>query len=253
MEKVSSYGIGCGSVLVLAGVVQLIGLMFGWGDSNRAIFQILKIAGELVGSQALGAVLYILVGALLVALGWGLPGLLRGDQRETGNTDRRATQIPQQPANWEQSKAERYLGFVEANLLRSGFETLPLALGSKTFYKRNGGRSGETFFVLGQMNGPLTPGQVEKISKKTFEEISKRKQANSLYCYTVIVTESAPPDVQKFLRSYSPKHMAQFEFPVVVDLTSKSLYYYTGTPLWGGLMFKAIRDDANSLLRFPKA
>jgi hypothetical protein len=35
MEKVSRYGIGCGSLLLLAGVIELIGLVLGWGQSNH--------------------------------------------------------------------------------------------------------------------------------------------------------------------------------------------------------------------------
>ena len=60
MDKVARYGIGCGSLLVITGIVGILGQLFGWDDSRRSIFQILRLLGFLVGSQYLGAGIFIL-------------------------------------------------------------------------------------------------------------------------------------------------------------------------------------------------
>ena len=258
MGKVSNYGIGCGSVLVLGGVVELIGLILGWGESNRAIFQILEIVGDMVGSQYLGAGVFIVVGTILILLGLGFQEILaekRPEKDKTAGTAKPQGLPPsQQFYGRELSKAESYINFVEGNLIRNGFEPVPFSQDIKAFYKRDfGRRSSEFYFILGRVNGLLTPEKVEKISQRTFEYVSKRKQANKLFCYPVMVSEDVPADVQKFIRSYSPKHMAQFEFPVIVDLSSRNSYYYTGTPLWGGVMYHGIRENADALLKMPKA
>lgn len=252
MEKASSYGIGCGTLLLVAGVVDLIGLALGWGDSNRSIFQILKIVGELAGSQAAGAGIFMVAGAILVLLGWGIPEIMRPDEPEKpAKDDSTPWALPdEQPYQANiQNKADDYLNYVEHNLLRNGFAPVVLAQNNQAFHKF-AAHSSEYFFIPGCVNGPLTPETVEKISQKTFEFVSKMKRANSLFCYPVIVSENVPADVQKFIKSYNPKHMAQFEFPVIVDASSKKLYFYTGTPLWGGAMYGPIRDNAKTLLKF---
>jgi len=253
MEKVSSYGIGCGSLLLMAGVINLIGIALGWGESNRAVFQILKIVGNMVGSQALGSGIYIAAGLVLILAGWALSER-QGEKQltKTGATRSQGLPTAQQFQADEQNKIESYLSFIEDNLIRGGFELVLLPQGNKAFYKKESSRSSEFYFIPGRVNGQLTPEKVEKISQKTFEYVSKNKRANTLYCYPVIVSEAVPAPAQKFIKSYNPKHMAQFEFPVIVDLSARKLFYYTGTPLWGGMMYRGIRENADILLKIPK-
>jgi hypothetical protein len=210
----------------------------------------------MVGSQYLGAGIYIVAGGILILSSWGLTKIL-GEKRPAkinlADTPKQGSLPPSRQVDaQEHSKSERYLNFVEGNLIRNGFESIPVSQGAKIFHKKDSRRSSEFFFILGRVNGSLTPERVAKISQQTFANISRKKQANTLFCYPVIVTEDVPAQVQKFIRSYSPRHMAQFEFPVIVDLSSRNSYYYTGTPLWGGLMYKTIRADVETLLKIPK-
>jgi hypothetical protein len=253
METVSRYGIGCGTVLLFAGVIELIGLVFGWGESNRAIFQLLKILGELVGSPYLGAILYILVGAGLIALGWGIPEILREKPPEIGGDRPLGSPTAQAFQGYGQSQVESYLNFVEQNMIQNGFEPIQFSPDTRAYYKKDFGKSSEFYFILGRVNGMLTPEKVQAISQRTFNFVGKNKRANTLFCYPVIVAENIPVHIQKFIRSYNPRHMAQFEFPVIVDLSARKLYYYPGTPLWGGVMYSAMRSNAEILLSLPKS
>ena len=73
MKKMAEYGIGCGATLICAGIIFAIALLFGWGGgSSRAIFQLVFLLGEVLGSQYLAAGLISVVGVVLVLLGFGI-------------------------------------------------------------------------------------------------------------------------------------------------------------------------------------
>jgi hypothetical protein len=253
METASRYGIGCGTALVLAGIVELIGLALGWGESNRAIFQVLQILGNIVGSPYLGAGIYVLGGIGLIALGWWIQEGLREKQLAKVRAQSvRAPTAQSLPGHVPTSKVDSYLSFVEQTMSRYGFEPIQFSQDAQAYYKKDFRKSTEYYFVLGRISGTLTPEKVQAISQRTFNYVSKNKQANVLYCYPVMVTENVPAQSQKFIRSYSSKHMSQFEFPVIVDLAAKKLYYYTGTPLWGAAMYSSIRENADLFLGFSK-
>ena len=254
METASRYGIGCGTALVVAGIVELIGLALGWGESDRAIFQVLQILGDIVGSPILGAGLYIIIGIGLIALSREILGGIQKKQLAKVRAQSvRAPAAQSLPGYAPTSNIDSYLNFVEQTMIRYAFEPIQFSKDTRAYYKKNFRKSIEYYFVLGRVSGTLTPEKVQAISQHTFNYVSKNKQANVLYCYPVMVTENVPAQSQKFIRSYSPKHMSQFEFPVIVDLSAKKLYYYTGTPLWGAAMYRGMRSDADTLLSITKS
>jgi hypothetical protein len=256
MENASRNGMGCGVILMAAGVVELCSLMFGWGESHRAIFQLLKLLGMVVGSPYLGAGLYIIIGAGLIALGWGIQEFNRERQPAKSGAAGSARYLglaTEQPLQgYVLSAPESYLNFVENTMIRNGFEPIQFSTDTRAYYKMDFRQSSEFYFILGRVKGTLTPEKVQAISQRTFNFVEKNKRANTLFCYPVIMTENIPVDVQKFIRSYNPKHLAQFEFPVIVDLSSRKLFYYPGTPLWGAAMYGTLRKNADLLLSIPK-
>lgn len=67
--------------------------------------------------------------------------------------------------------------------------------------------------------------------------------------YNVICQTPANPDACRFVQQLPDKHIAAFEMPMVVDLSTKGMYYCTQTPFWGFAMWKGIRKTAEALLR----
>lgn len=67
--------------------------------------------------------------------------------------------------------------------------------------------------------------------------------------YNVICQTQANPATCQFVQQLPEKHMAAFEMPVVVELSSKNLYYCTKKPFWGFAMWGGIRKTAEMILR----
>ena len=81
MRKLAEYGIGCGTILLFAGLIFAAALYFGWtGGSSRAIFQIVLLLGQILGSQYLAAGVISVVGVIFILIGLGI--------RETQNERR---------------------------------------------------------------------------------------------------------------------------------------------------------------------
>ena len=67
--------------------------------------------------------------------------------------------------------------------------------------------------------------------------------------YNVICQTQANPATCQFVQQLPDKHMAAFEMPVVVELSTKNLYYCTKKPFWGFAMWGGIRKTAEAVLR----
>lgn len=67
--------------------------------------------------------------------------------------------------------------------------------------------------------------------------------------YNVICQTQANPATCQFVQQLPDKHLAAFEMPVVVELSSKNLYYCTKKPFWGFAMWGGIRKTAEMILR----
>ena len=66
--------------------------------------------------------------------------------------------------------------------------------------------------------------------------------------YPLLVTDQVPPDLRSFVtRHYCPKHWAAFEFPVVLELPSKAIFFYEETPLWGAAYYHGFRKEVKKL------
>lgn len=149
---------------------------------------------------------------------------------------------------------EQYLAFIDVNMLANEFEPFSLPKVDRAFFKRDLNlitASTETYCIFKYFDSSLTPDRVKSISEQILAYTEQVKKGFTLYCYPVLVMDNVSGNVRTFIRSYCPKHFAKFEVPVILELYSKELFYYTGTPLWGAAMYKNIRKNIEKWFRPP--
>jgi hypothetical protein len=81
MKRIAEYGIGCGVMLLVAGIIFAVALYFGWGGSSKAIFQVVLLLGEVLGSQYLAAGLISVIGLVLLLFGLGIRDIQNAKQK----------------------------------------------------------------------------------------------------------------------------------------------------------------------------
>lgn len=67
--------------------------------------------------------------------------------------------------------------------------------------------------------------------------------------YNVICQTYANPSACQFIQQLPDKHMAAFEMPIIMELSSKNLFYCTKLPVWGLAVVNGIRKNAEKILR----
>lgn len=65
--------------------------------------------------------------------------------------------------------------------------------------------------------------------------------------YSVLITTSISEHTKNFLEEYIFKHWVTYEFPVVVDLSAKNIFYCKKSPFIGMLFFPSIKREAGKL------
>ena len=63
----------------------------------------------------------------------------------------------------------------------------------------------------------------------------------------ILVDKIQESAVRSLQEDSPPKHYAAFEFPVVIDKATNSVYYFTGTPAWGAVYFEGLRQLADEI------
>jgi hypothetical protein len=155
---------------------------------------------------------------------------------------------------------EQYLASIDTVFLENGFESIQFPKADKAFYKIGSALNfltTENYFIFKCVNEALSPENIQSISREIFDETASRMKKNAfdlnrLICYPLIIVESANQDIKDFIKSYNPKHTSQFEFPVIIELSTGNLYYYTGTPLYGFAMYDGIRKSAELLFGYNR-
>ena len=75
------------------------------------------------------------------------------------------------------------------------------------------------------------------------DSLLPRGFGGSLFVAPVAVTEQVDPYVAEWiLTNLAPKHWAAFEFPVIVSLEDRRVYYSTKTPVWGMAYYSGFRQ-----------
>jgi len=146
-----------------------------------------------------------------------------------------------------------YLNYVDATLIQNGFNTTMIPQVDRAFYKREFKMltcRNETYCILKYIGDELVPERVQTISNVIFDYVAKLKKGDYLFCYPIIVTETISEEVRNFIKSYNNKHFSMFEFPVIMELSSGNLSYFTGTPMVGFAMYEGLRNNAKKWLQY---
>ena len=69
-----------------------------------------------------------------------------------------------------------------------------------------------------------------------------RGMQNGVASFAVMAGEQIEQGAVDFVLASPEKHWVAFEMPVLVDLTARRIFYFQGTPLWGALMWKDLRN-----------
>ena len=70
-----------------------------------------------------------------------------------------------------------------------------------------------------------------------------------IVAHNVICQSRANPSACQFIQQLPDKHMAAFEMPMIMELSSGNLLYCTKLPVWGLAMVNGIRKNAEKMLR----
>jgi len=97
-------------------------------------------------------------------------------------------------------------------------------------------------------SGEINKQQIESYSKECLRYAIKNKKGlprgwqNGVVANNVLVSERVTADAIAFVTSRPDKHFSAFEMPGVYDLSSGSLYFYSGGVIWGAVYDKFIQD-----------
>lgn len=244
MDRLAEYSIGCGTTMIIAGIISLLALLFGWGETNNETLQILGMLGEMFGSQYIAAGAFSLMGMVLILAG----SQIKGRQQRRW---RSVISLEEELVIWQNESVKRFMNFVDVNLRRNQFALFPFSPKHVAYRNSEYNSQRESFFIFEYIQHPLTADKAREISHWIFRQAARKKRSNALFCYPVILTESVPGEVRKFVQSYAPKHFATFEFPVIVELFTGKLYYFGGASIWGLTMYPELRKEAENILRVP--
>jgi len=83
------------------------------------------------------------------------------------------------------------------------------------------------------------------------ESLLPRGLGGSLLSVPVIVSEDFEEEVKKWMENtLAEKHWAAFEFPVIISLKDKKIYYCKKTPIWGAAYYGGFREFVETQLSF---
>ncbi len=149
-----------------------------------------------------------------------------------------------------------YVDFVRGKLSKVGFHQIETSLPRTVLYHQvvrpNRKMQNEVFCFITALRGNLTPEAIEQYSQQAFEFAKQHKKtsristrATAIIAYPLIITETLPPDVLKFVtKKYKPSHWGSYEFPVVMELSTQKLHFRKSTPIWGAAYYGMIRKQA---------
>jgi len=83
------------------------------------------------------------------------------------------------------------------------------------------------------------------------DSLLPRGFGGSLLSIPVIVSEDFDMEVKKWMeKTLAKKHWAAFEFPVIISLKDRKLYYCKKTPIWGALYYKGFQKFVEEQFNF---
>jgi hypothetical protein len=95
---------------------------------------------------------------------------------------------------------------------------------------------------------PPNPAEFIQFSSECFNYASKIHKGGPpgvgahLTIFPLLIVDNITNELADTVRTYTTKHFASVEFPGILDLSSKNLYYYPDTPVWGALYYAGYRQ-----------
>lgn len=152
--------------------------------------------------------------------------------------------------------SDKYFELLDGWMKYYGFEaiTVNTEAGTDRVYKRSRvevtkfGKV-DCYVCVKYMPEGATGQELQVYSEKMFSLANRHRTGAPLgfgamlVVYPLIITESISAELAGFLSRYCPKHFAAAEFPSALDLSTKNLYYYPNTPVWGYAYYANYRTE----------
>lgn len=152
-------------------------------------------------------------------------------------------------------ETEEYYGMLENWMKYFGME--PLGTEPNWLFDKAYRRSRLEAAKFGQSNTYAFAKYSETPDVKAFEQFSRESfnyamslprslplsLGSTVTVYPCFVVNRITKELADFVKNYLNKHYASFEFPGVLDLFSKEVYYYPSTPMWGALYYSGFRSE----------
>ena len=85
------------------------------------------------------------------------------------------------------------------------------------------------------------------------DSLLPRGFGGSLLSIPTIVSDGFPEEIKNWMgRNRAPRHWAAFEFPALVSIVDRQVYYYKKTPLWGAAYYGGFRKFVEEVLGFSQ-
>ena len=114
----------------------------------------------------------------------------------------------------------------------------------------------DTYFVLKQLSVAAYLDSIRQFIARALgasrdDRVQRhRRKMRAMTTYAVLVGESFPEEVERFIARY-PENANQrvvmtstVPFPILADVASERLIYRTSSPQWGAVAYRSIRSEA---------
>jgi len=119
---------------------------------------------------------------------------------------------------------------------------------------------------FGQMTRTITVTSMENVDTEAIQNFSMhstkyaldnrgsllpRGLGGSLLSVPVIISDDFDMEIKQWMeKTLAEKHWAAFEFPVLISLKDKKIYYCKKTPIWGAAYYRGFRKFVEENLSF---
>jgi len=113
------------------------------------------------------------------------------------------------------------------------------------------------FFTVGYLKD-VTLANIRAFSNQSYGYAGSHR-SNTLppglfggfWAFSIILVDQLPDSVRQAIESdCPPKHWSSFEFPIVVETSTKKVTYFQGTPTWGMAYYAGFRTLASEVTSF---
>jgi hypothetical protein len=161
--------------MIVAGIISILVLLFGWGETNNETLQVLGMLGELFGSQYIAAGAFSLIGMVLILTGSRIKGRRQRSRMSV-------ISLEEELVIWQNENVKRYMNFVDVHLRRNQFDLFPFSPKHVAYRNSEYNSERESFFIFEYVEHPLTVEKVRVNSQWIFRQAARKKRSNALFC-----------------------------------------------------------------------